>query len=286
MYKKMNTPKILNKYRIHPLKKFGQNFLIDRTIIKKIIEAANLHLNDIVLEIGPGTGNITKELSKKAKQVFAIEKDKRIIKLLKENIKNFNNIKIIRGDILRELKYISKDISKTKSKYKVIGNLPFYLTAITIRKLLESNNKPEEIILIIQKEVAQRICQEPPRMNILAVSVQFYSKPKIIYYVPKESFWPIPKVDAAIIKLIQKKEKQDVNKDLFFKIVKAGFAHPRKQLINNLSNNLKIKREEVNKQLLKNNIQPTSRAETLNLKDWVNLSNDLRKIIPTRLNNI
>jgi 16S rRNA (adenine1518-N6/adenine1519-N6)-dimethyltransferase len=159
-----------------------------------------------------------------------------------------------------------------KNSYKVIANLPFYLTAPVIRKFLEAEAQPELMVLIIQKEVAQRICAKPPDMSLLAVSVQVYAEPKIISYIPQKSFWPSPKADGAIIKITTNNKQLIINRDLFFKIVKAGFSQPRKQLINNLSKKLKADKMKVESWLWKNNIQPTQRAETLTIGNWLNLA--------------
>ena len=257
---KNNIKNLLKQYNIKPSKRLGQNFLIDKTALNKFVRAVNQQLNDTILEIGPGLGIITQKLAEKAK-VTAVEKDRQIAKILNATLKS-PNIKIIQEDIL---KYNPK-----KKGYKIAGNLPFYVAAPVIRKFLEHKNPPEEITIIIQKEVAQRICAKPPKMSILAVSVQFYAKPKIISYISKKSFWPYPKVDAAIIKISEINNLKQ-NKDLFFKIVKQGFSHPRKQLVNNLSN--KTNKEKIKSWLLKNNIQPSQRAETLSIDDWVNLTN-------------
>ena len=279
---------LLKKYQIRPSKGLGQNFLIDRGVVKKVIEAAELNLNDIVLEIGPGLGTLTQELAKKAGKVVAVEKDLKMIEVLKETLKDFKNIEVIRGDIRKiNIKYCMPNAG-----YKVVANLPFYLTAPVIRKFLEAENPPKEMILIVQKEVGQRICAKPPDMNLLAVSVQFYSKPKIISYISKKSFWPQPKVDSAIIKIVpggasenpaaagfSDGAKSKEFRDLFFKIVKAGFSQPRKQLINNLSKELKIEKEKIEKWLIENGIQPTQRAETLNIEDWVWLTKESRQIL-------
>jgi len=265
-FSEKSTKNIFKKYRIQPLKRLGQNFLIDKAAIKKIIEASNLNSDDIVLEIGPGSGVLTKELASKIQKVVAIEKDYKMIEILKEELKDFNNIEIIQGDILKNKTFKIKD-------YKVIGNLPFYLTAPVIRQFLEADNPPKEMILVVQKEVGQRICAKPPKMSILANSVQFYAKPEIISYISKKSFWPSPKVDSAIIKISKKPLlASKIDRNLFFKVVKAGFSQPRKQLINNLSKGLKIERENIKKWLLINKIQPSQRAETLNVEDWVNLT--------------
>jgi len=274
---------ILKKYGSHPSKGLGQNFLIDKAVINKIIKAAQLKTKDVVLEVGPGIGTLTQEIAKKAKLVIAIEKDPKMVRILKETLKDFQNVEIVKADILK-IKPIPYPL-KAES-YKVVANLPFYLTAPLIRKFLETKFPPELMLLVVQKEVAQRICAKPPKMNLLAVSVQFYAKPEIISYVSKKSFWPKPEVDGAILQLapLMNTDKKQINTDLFFKIVKAGFSQPRKQLANNLtkklalsqSNGLELNKERAKYWLLKNNIQPNRRAETLFIKDWINLTNSYK----------
>lgn len=265
--------KLLKEYGIYPSKRLGQNFLIDKKVFQKIIKAANLSKNDVVLEIGPGIGNLTLELAKEAKRVVAIEKDKKMCGPLKEILNNLDikNVEIINQDILK----INTKYKILNTKYKLVANLPYYISSPIIRKFLEIKKQPKEIILMVQKEVAKRICAKPPKMSILAVSVQFYAKPEIISFVSKKSFWPQPKVDSAIIKITPHRSMHTVgvNPLLFFKIVKAGFSHPRKQLVNNLSKELKINKEKVKSWLLKNKIQPKQRAETLRLENWKNLTN-------------
>jgi len=289
---------LLRKYHLHPSKKMGQNFLIDEEVIKKVIESAQLSKNDIVLEIGPGLGVLTQELAKKAKRVIAIEKDPRMREILKETLKDFKNVEIIQGDILK----ISKGwwvggVQFLISNYKVVANLPFYLTAPVIRQFLEvvevkhrasacggegkDEDKvliaPQQMVLVVQKEVAQRICAKPPEMSILAVSVQFYAKPEIETFVSKKSFWPSPRVDGAILKISAfNQRKESAFNQRFFRIVKAGFSQPRKQLINNLSKELNLNREKVKDWLSKNNVRPSQRAETLSVEDWINLLQSCR----------
>jgi len=259
---------ILRKYGASPIKRLGQNFLIDKNVLKKIVEAAELSINDVVLEVGPGIGNLTIELAKKIKKVIAVEKDKRMVEILKERLKEerIENVEIINEDILKFLPSF-----KMRGSYKVVANIPYYLTSRLIRNLLEMERKPKLIVLMVQKEVAQRICAKPPKMNLLAVSVQFYAKPKIVSFVSKNCFWPRPKVDSAIIKIEPKKEDL-TDKDLFFKIVKAGFSQPRKQLINNLSKKLKEKKEIIKKFLSEAKILPIKRAEALSIEDWKKLT--------------
>jgi len=170
---------LLKKYRTHPSKRLGQNFLINGAILKKVIKAADLHPQDTVLEIGPGIGVLTQGLARTAKKVIAIEKDPKMIDVLKDTTKDFQNVEIIKEDILK----MSPESYKLKAKsYKVVANLPFYLTAPVIRQFLETKNPPQEMNLVVQKEVAQRICAKPPDMSILAVSIQFYAKTEIISF--------------------------------------------------------------------------------------------------------
>jgi 16S rRNA (adenine1518-N6/adenine1519-N6)-dimethyltransferase len=274
------SPKIIKelllKYSAKPSKGLGQNFLIDKNVLDKIIDSADIKKSDVILEVGPGMGVLTQELAQEAKKVIAVEKDKIMIEILKETLNGFNNVEIIQGDILKNKLQLPK-------KYKLVANIPYYLTSPLIRKFLESENQPQEVILMLQKEVAQRICSKPPEMSLLAVSVQFYAESKIISYVSKNCFWPSPKIDSAIIKIVPNKPfdsaqgKKQIQRDLFFEIVKAGFSHPRKQLVNNLTslkslNGVKLDKVKISNWLLRNNISPSQRSETLRVSDWANLT--------------
>jgi len=258
---------LLSQHNIKPSKHLGQNFLIDQKTLNTIIETANLSSKDTVLEVGPGIGTLTQELAKKAGKVIAIEKDSTMVEILKETLKDFKNVEIIQGNALKF------SYSLPTTHYKLVANIPYYLTSPLIRKLLESENQPSEIILMVQKEVAQRMCANPPKMSLLAVSVQFYAKPEIISYVSKNCFWPAPKVDSAIIKITPLKEVRGGRTPAdFFKIVKAGFSQPRKQLLNNLSKSLKKDKKSIEAWLLKNNINPQQRAQTLTIENWIDLT--------------
>src|SRR3989344_1756948 len=175
------------------------------------------------------------------------------------------------------LKFDPKSYKLEAKSYKLIANLPYYITSPVIRKFLESPHQPDFMVLMVQKEVAQRICAKPPEMSILAVSVQFYAAAKIVSYVSKGCFWPIPNVDSAIIKIIPRDSALiSANfRDTFFKVVKAGFLHPRKQLINNLSVGLTKKREDIHAWLLSNNLESERRAETITLQNWIDLTKTL-----------
>jgi len=269
---------LLKKYSIRPSRGLGQNFLIDKAAIRKIITAADLKPEDLVLEIGPGLGVLTQELAKKVKKVVAVEKDPKMVTVLEETLKDYKNVEIIQGDILKfQISGFKFQINPKYqiTNYKIVASLPFYLAAPVIRKSLEFKNPPESMTLIIQKEVARRIAARPPKMNLLAASVQFYAEPKIISYISRKSFWPQPKVDAAIIKIILRINNYTPDELLskeFFRIVKAGFSQPRKLLINNLSKKLKVDKIKVEAWLWKSNIQPSQRAEALNIENWISLA--------------
>jgi len=266
----LNAEKIKNilEENNFPLRKsWGQNFLVDEQALNKIMEAGNLSQKDTVIEVGPGLGTLTLPLSEKTKKVIAVEKDKKIIPLLKNNLQGRKNIEVINKDILL--------FNIPKGKYKVIANVPYYITSPIIRKFLETKNQPSLLILTIQKEVAERICVSPPKMNLLAVSVQFFAKPKIISHVPPSSFYPSPSVTSSILSIIPYNEKKYYSKEFqrnFFSIVRAGFSHPRKQLAKNLKScKIPLNAEEM--KIL--GITPERRAETLSVREWTVLTKKL-----------
>ncbi len=266
----------MEQYGLKPQKGLGQNFLVDTHILQKIIHTAHIEQADTVVEVGPGLGILTQTLAKEAKQVIAVEKDPQMVAILQKILRNFKNIEIVQGDIL-DIRLPRPRLpqllagSARQAKYKVVANLPYYITSPVIRKFLEAEQKPGLMVLMVQKEVAQRICAKPPKMSLLAVSVQLYGTPEIISYVKKTSFWPRPNVDSAIIR-INIRPEQMRRTAIFFKIVRAGFKQPRKQLAGNLAIGLGISKETAGTWLTKNNIQPAQRAETLALEDWKKLA--------------
>lgn len=263
-------------------KSLGQNFLINQGILDKIIDASEINEEDIILEIGPGTGNLTEKLSETLRQssgqeagrVIAIEKDRRLITELQEKFKT-TNVELIEGDVLN-LKI--ENLNLKDEEYKIVANIPYYITSHLIKIIFEKWPRPKLIVLTIQKEVARRIMAKPPRMNLLALSVQFFSNPKIIGYVSKGSFRPIPKVDSAIIRLIPKSEKpKNEQKDLFFKLTRAGFSEKRKLLITNIAREFVMMKEDLFKAFDKIGIQQNARAENLSLNQWVELAKYMQK---------
>ena len=270
---------LLNKYGIKPQKRLGQNFLIDESVLEKIIAASELSKDDVILEIGPGLGILTIELAKRVKRVIAVEKDKTLYRAL-ENIleeQKINNIEMLNEDVLQISNYSNLP---NCSKYKIVANLPYYIVSPVIRMFLENpplGGKPEFMILMVQKEVAQRICARPGQMSILAVAVQFYAQPKIVSEVLKTSFYPQPKVDSAVIKITPRintnpiTNNREFDTGKFFGLVRAGFAHKRKLLISNVSGKIKNQKSKIKIIFNDVGIAPTARAENLSIENWINL---------------
>lgn len=255
--------KLMQDNDIAPLKKMGQSFIIDQSIVERMVSYAKE--GDVVLEVGPGLGAITIPLSKKVKKVIAVEMDRKIAKILKSKVDS--NVEVVEADILKRLDVIPR------GSYKVFSNTPFYIAPAIIRLFLEASNSPTEMVLMIQKEVAQRICAKPPDMNLLALSVQFYAEPKVLFQVPRQCFYPVPNVDSSVIRIVTK-EKRDG--DAFFKVVRAGFSRPRAQLLNNLSKKLKLDKVTIEKKLKSIGLDPKIRAERLSIDNWLELSNLLK----------
>lgn len=270
----------------------GQNFIKDSQIVKKIVEAADLKLSDMVLEVGPGKGILTEELAKKAGKVVAVEIDKNLANILKNKFKNCKNIEIVNEDVLNLQIQISNFKFPIKSKtqnpnnihntlyvipntgYKVVANLPYYITSPIIRMFLESENPPSEMILMVQKEVAERIVAEKGKMSILAVSVQYYAKPELLFTVNKKSFYPVPEVDSAVIRIVTSNMgyvASDERKQ-FFRVVRAGFCAKRKTLANNLSNSFHLDKKEVEKKMEELGFASNVRAQELSVEDWKKLA--------------
>lgn len=267
MFSKKEIIKLSKKYNFSPKKRWGQHFLISKRETKAILKEANLKKRDIVLEVGAGMGNLTYFLAKKCKKVIAVERDERLVEILKKILKDQKNVKIIKADIL---KFNPKKYNLQKFKYKVVANLPYYLSSRFLRTFLEKF-PPKEMILLLQKELAEKILAKDKKESILSLSVKFFAKPKILGIIKKELFWPKPKVDSAILKLEIKRKKSKIKKELFFKFLKTGFSHPKKKLISNLVMKLNFEKEELEKLFeeikLEKNIRPTH----LSLKEWVNL---------------
>lgn len=274
---------ILDKHGFHFTKSLGQNFLIDDNILKKIVEAANLSKDDRVLEIGPGIGTLTRELGTLAHKVVAVEIDQRLIPILQETLAGFDNVSVIQGDILKidlvELVHNSFD----GKPFKVVANLPYYITTPIIMGILERGLPFESITVLIQKEVAQRMVASPgsKEYGALSVAVQYYTIPRSVAKVPASVFMPPPKVDSMIVTMERRKEAPVFVEDrkLFFDVVHASFAKRRKTLLNNLISAKEIlegwTRQEIEELLWECGIDPQRRGETLNVEEFASISNSI-----------
>ena len=256
------------EYGLTPSKEYGQNYLIAEKPIREIIEAGELNSNDVVVEIGPGFGVLTLAMAPQVKKLIAFEIEKKLQDYWEEKQKEFKNIEIIWGNFVYQFPEMQEKFPKN---YKVLANVPYQITSQIIRMLLEAKNPPERIIIMVQKEVAQRICAKPGEMSVLAISVQYYGTPKIVTKVTKGNFFPSPKVDSAVISIRPKKqesEKANFSDERFFEVVRAGFAHPRKQVWRNLTEGLQMDGEKIKHILVELVGNEKVRAEELSVEDW------------------
>jgi 16S rRNA (adenine1518-N6/adenine1519-N6)-dimethyltransferase len=261
---------ICKNYHITPTKSRGQNFLFDANIIDKIINSSNLSQNDTVLEIGPGLGVLTERLVEQAGQVRAVELDKKILEFLRSRYKKTKNIEIIEGDILR----LDINTLNIPDNYKIVANLPYNITSNFIRKFLEASHPPTEMVIMVQREVAQRMVEQS-KMSLLSLAVQFYANVDILFEVSRNSFWPSPKVDSAIVRIVMKKDLPYADPKEFFRIIKMGFAAKRKQLQNNLAGGLGISKGQAVEILVKSGLNEKVRAQDLSIDDWIMIIKNL-----------
>jgi 16S rRNA (adenine1518-N6/adenine1519-N6)-dimethyltransferase len=271
------TKKLLRRYDIRAKKGLGQNFLIDGEVLEAILAAAELNSADTVIEVGPGLGIMTAELAKRAGWVIAIELDDRLADILKEILPG-ENIVIIHQDVLGTdpgalLQEGAPRFPEAIKPYKVVANLPYYITSPVIRHFLEASVKPERIVVMVQKEVAEAIVAGPGQRSVLSISVQFYGRAEIVTYVPAASFYPEPSVDSAVVKIdVYPHPPVDVDDEgRFFKLVRAGFTAARKQVANSLSQGLGVPKADIIGLLKAAAIDPMRRAETFTVEEWVSL---------------
>jgi 16S rRNA (adenine1518-N6/adenine1519-N6)-dimethyltransferase len=278
---------LLKKYGLRPRKELGQNFLTDPVHLAKIVDIAGLTPADTVLEIGPGPGTLTRLLAEQAGRVIAVELDPDMVTLLKNEYGHLKNLTVVEADILQT--DLSSLIRSAENRgrvsivngrpparelhsptYKVVANLPYYITSAVIRHLLEATPQPERVVITVQKEVAQRMVAKPGQMSLLAISVQFYGQPSLAHHIPAGAFYPAPKVDSAVVRIdtFPQPVIAVADADHFFRVVKAGFGQKRKQLKNSLAAGLAKPMPAVVEALTAANIDPTRRAETLSLEEW------------------
>lgn len=263
----LHPKKILAQYGIDPKKSLGQNFLFDDGILTQIVRAGDVEASDHVLEIGPGVGALTHHLAQVASKVVAVELDNRLLPILQEELTPYDHVQLIHGDILEQ-----NPSELFDQPYKVVANVPYYITGAILRLLVSAEHKPTHLVMTVQKEVAERVTAVPPHMSLLAVSTQYYGKAEFVDTIKAGAFWPRPDVDSAILRLTLaealplplSEEKQ------FMRLVKMGFSQKRKQLQKNLRA-LNLERAHVMGALQTAVGDPSRRAQTLTITEWVAL---------------
>jgi 16S rRNA (adenine1518-N6/adenine1519-N6)-dimethyltransferase len=282
------TKRLLRRFGLRARKGLGQHFLIDREVLDLATAAAELTTDDLVIEVGPGLGVLTRELARRVGWLFAIELDSKLAAILQNDLASFDNVRVINADILEInpaslLSGVPVSFPKLAGgppSYKVVANLPYYITSPVLRHFLEADIKPRLMVLMVQREVAEAIIAGPGRMSVLGVSVQFYGKPEIISRVPASCFYPAPEVDSAILRIAVYPRPAVAVTDVgsFFSLVRAGFSAPRKQIVNSLSQGLRLPKTEVLPFLREAKIAPERRAETLTLEEWASLWRMFRRL--------
>lgn len=286
---------------VRPDQGSGQHFLVDERVLGTIVKTAAIKKGENILEIGPGFGVLTRELVKKGAHVVAVEFDRKLAAYLKKNgVRNLfadkktpgTVFRVIQGDILS---FSNKEISEWfgSKPYRVVANIPYHITGKIIKKFVSSDApKPTGLVLLVQKEVAERVCAQPGKMSLLALSVQLYAKPSIAFDVPAEAFWPVPAVDSALLVITDVseapnppliplprqardrhlvKEGKSIDEKRFWQVVRIGFSNPRKQLRNNLASGLSFTQDVVKAALKRSELAETARAQELSIPDWIAL---------------
>ncbi|MFA6382170.1 MAG: 16S rRNA (adenine(1518)-N(6)/adenine(1519)-N(6))-dimethyltransferase RsmA [Candidatus Buchananbacteria bacterium] len=275
--------KICQAYDLWPARSKGQNFLINQKVLNQIITRAELLPTDTVLEVGPGLGILTEALVKKVKKVISVELDAKLFGFLKAKFAGASNLELINEDIL---KFNPETYNLKSISYKIVANLPYNITSHFLKNFLTRRERPATMTLLVQKEVAERICAKPGQMSLLSVSAQLYGDPEIIEIVGRNNFWPVPKVDSAILRISKIKNQPQVDKFLegitekfFWQMAKIGFAAKRKQLQNNLAAGFKISSDDLKKMLNEANFNPKIRAQELSVADWLKLAKELNNYL-------
>ena len=261
---------ILRRHGLEPRRELGQHFLVDARALARIVAAAELTADDAVLEIGAGVGNLTRPLAASARRVVAVEVDRRFLPVLEAELADCPNVHLVAGDILA----LDPSDLMGEGPYKVVANLPYAITSAVLRHLLEARIPPQRMVMTVQREVAERIVARGGRMSLLAVSVQFYGRPQLLFRLRPGAFYPPPEVESAVVRIDRHPEPPVEVTDVgwFFQVVRAGFSQPRKQLSNSLASGLGISPGEAVSALREAGVDPRARAERLSLEDWARLA--------------
>jgi 16S rRNA (adenine1518-N6/adenine1519-N6)-dimethyltransferase len=276
----MSVRRLLEQWDLHPSKSLGQNFLLDHVMLERIVAAAELDSDDVVLEVGAGLGALTGRLAREAGHVVAVELDRRLMPVLCSLLADLDNVTLVQGDILElDPAALVNESGASRGavsaeRYKVVANLPYYITSAVLRHVLEARLRPQWMVVTVQREVAERIVAKPGQMSLLAVSVQFYGQPQILFRIKPGSFYPSPSVESAVVR-IHRRAACPVPAERasdFFRIVRAGFAQRRKQLRNSLAAGLGRRPAEIETRLVEAGVDPRRRPQALSLEEWVRIT--------------
>ncbi len=273
----MTPSEILKTYGVQPNRRRGQNFLIDQNVLKKITSAGGVTSKDTVIEVGAGAGFLTRQLAQHAKRVIAVEIDKKLVEILHAELGDMPNVEIVANDIfavdIGDILGFTRGTRRSAS-YSVVANIPYNITSHFFRFFLERDERPSKMTVLIQREVAERVCATSPDSSLLALSVQYFAQPKILFTVSRSCFFPKPKVESAVLELNVKSKKELASQGdakTFFKLIKAGFSSPRKYCISNLSKGLGVEKEALKTLFRGVGIQEKARAESITLSQWLAL---------------
>jgi 16S rRNA (adenine1518-N6/adenine1519-N6)-dimethyltransferase len=270
--------KLCRAYDIRPSRQKGQNFVVSKKVIEQMVGAAEIKPTDTIVEVGPGLGILTQALIQRAEKVISVELDDKLFAALQAQFAGVKNLVLVRQDILQ---FAPADYQLTD--YKIVANLPYNITSFFIRKFLTAERRPSTMTLMLQQEVAKRICASPGQLSLLGLSVQLYATPRLVVSVERKNFWPQPNVDSAIIVIDQIKNQSavgqwlgEVSESAFWRLVKTGFSNKRKQLHNNLAAGLNLSSAEIKKALSDLNLDPKIRPQSLSLDNWRQLARKLK----------
>lgn len=290
LYSPATVREIIEKYRFHFQKNLGQNFLIDGNIVNKIVDTADINKEDMVLEIGAGIGTLTRALSERAGKVLVIEIDRNLLPILDETLAGCDNVEVIHGNALK-VNFDNLLLEKTggvfgpgQRAYKIVANLPYYITTPLIMHTLENHFNVSLIVFMIQKEVAERLVAAPGTKDYgaLTLGVNYYSEPEVVAHIPKKVFMPQPEVESAVVRLITRARPpvDIVSEETFFRVIKACFGQRRKTLANALSGlDGRLIKSEVSNLLTALGIDPVRRGETLSFEEFARVSNEMYKLL-------
>ena len=276
----MSIRQTLRELGIRPRRGWGQNFLVDQRYLSHILHAAEVDPQDTIIEVGPGLGVLTRKLAVAAGLVIGVEVDPVLARHLEGSLAGQENVRILQRDVLQldpaDLLASLPEIP-SGAPYKVVANLPYSITSAVLRHFLEASTKPTLMVVLVQKEVAQRITARPGQMSLLSVSVQLYGKPQIVLKIPPSAFYPRPKVESALVRIeILPEPALNVRgNEAFFSLVRAGFAHRRKQLHNSLSRELSLPGATIQEALREAGVEPSRRAQSLSIEEWGSLCRSL-----------